>query len=71
MEEQTHTEQELRVLSEDFANLIKKIAQYVKNETKTDLITSIAEFNTSKKDAPPSSAQGFIPEKEVKYKCIY
>lgn len=57
MAEQTQTEEELCVLSADFADLIKKIAQYVKNETKTELITSIGALSSSKsiKDVPLTS----------------
>lgn len=69
MEEQPHKEEELCVLSTDFADLIKKIAQYVKNDIKTDLITSIGELSISKlnKDEPPlPSEQVTVPENVVK-----
>lgn len=76
MEEQTQTEPEPRILSSDFVDLIKKIAEYVKNEIKTDIITSIGEISTSSlnKDVPLSSEQDISPEKAViifKYFHIY
>lgn len=69
--EKQDAEQELCVLSADFADLIKKIAQYVKNETKTELIASIGELSMSRlnNDVQVSSE----PEKPVNdlYVCIF